>query len=81
MPRCRPVTSSIFQGSVLDLVHLKIFTSDRDDGIEYILSKFTDDTKLGGAVDTAEGRDAIQRKLNKLKRWALVNLMRFNKAK
>ncbi|GAB0177386.1 hypothetical protein GRJ2_000203800 [Grus japonensis] len=57
------------------------FVSDMDSGIECTLSKFADDTKLRGVVNTLEGRDAIQRDFCRLQRWARVNRMKFKKAK
>jgi len=75
------VTSDVLQGSVFGLALFNIFIDDIDDGIKCTLSTFGDFTKLSCTVETAEGRDAIQRNLEKFKWWARVNIMRFNKAK
>jgi len=62
-------------------VLFNIFVGDVNSRIECTLSQLANDTNLCGAVNTVEGRDAIQRNLDRLERWAHVNLVKFTKAK
>lgn len=64
------------QGSVLGIALSNIFVGDMDNGTKSTLSMFVDDTKMCGAIDTLDGKDAPQRDFEKLENWACANLMK-----
>ena len=76
-----PVTRGVLQKSIFGPVLFNVFFNVLNAWTEGTLSKFADDTKLGGVPGTADGCADIQRDLNRLEKWANRNLMKFNKGK
>lgn len=59
------------------VLELMLF-NDLNSGTECNLYIFADGTEQSGVVRTVEGRDTIQRDLDKPQKWACMNLTRFN---
>lgn len=60
------VTCEVSQARLPGPMLFNIYRNDLYDGIESTVTKFADDAKLGGEVDTLEGRAILQRDLDGL---------------
>eukprot|EP00061_Rhincodon_typus_P006699 g27627.t1 len=75
---CRPMISGVPQGLVMGPVLFVIYINDLDVNIGGMVSKFADDTKIGGVVNSEEGYLRVQRDLDQMGQWAEEWQMEFN---
>ena len=73
-----PVTSGVPQGSVLGPILFLIYINDLETGLQSTISKFADDTKVGGRALTWRECEAIQNDLDKIIQWSEQWQMPFN---
>lgn len=50
-------------------------------GLSVPLANLCKEAKLSGAVDMTEGKDTIQRDVDRLEEWSRVNIRKFNESK
>ena len=73
-----PVTSGVPQGSVLGPILFIIYINDLESGLKSTISKFADDTKVGGKALTKTDCEIIQKDLNHIIEWSEKWQMSFN---
>lgn len=64
----------------LGMVLFNIIINHIDKGTEHTLSKFTRDTKVSGAADNLDWRQAIQRDFHRLEEEENIKFKKFSKA-
>jgi len=74
----KKVTSGVPQGSVLGPLLFLVYIDDLDANLVSKISKFADDTKLGGKVDNVQDRLQIQQDLANIVEWSKKWQMPFN---
>ncbi len=72
-----PVTSGVPQGSVLAPVMFRISINDVDVGLNNLISKFADDTKISKSVLT-DDRVCLQKALHTISAWSETLEMPFS---
>lgn len=77
----QPVTGGVLLGSISGPVLFSGSVNELDAGLSANLTSVHSSTKLGGAVDSLECREALQRGVDKSKSWAVTNSMKFNNSK
>eukprot|EP00061_Rhincodon_typus_P012675 g38565.t1 len=65
-------------GSVLGPLLFMIYTNDLEENVAGLISKFADDTKIGGVVGSEEDCQRIWQDIDELEAWAEKWQMEFN---
>eukprot|EP00061_Rhincodon_typus_P005547 g25185.t1 len=72
------VKSNGIRGSVLGPLLFVVYINDLEENVASLISKFADNTKIGGVVDSEEDCRRIQQYIDQLEAWAEKRQVKFN---